>query len=311
MILVCGETLIDFFPSDTPDGAHFSFVGKYGGSPFNVAFGITRMDAPAAFFSCLSNDMFGRELKNFLLEEGVDLSLSRFSDRPATLAFVQLDASGSPQYAFNNDGAADRMLTTDDLPAALPDQISALSFGSFSLAVEPCATAYETLMQRESSRRVIALDPNIRPRLIADMDAHRGRIERMLDHAAIVKVSTEDLQSLYGDKNPETIAREWQTHGPSLIVITDGANGASALVGDDWVSYPGKPVRVIDTVGAGDTFQATLLAELYKKKLLRHTALKTLTQEKIAPIIQTAIAAASLTCTRQGADLPYAADLKK
>ncbi len=310
MILVCGEALIDFFPSRGPASTPLSFEGKFGGSPFNVAFGITRMGIPSAFFSCLSTDLFGTALKEFLVKEGVDLSLSHESELPTTLAFVQLDANGSPQYAFNNENAADRMLTVDALPKELSDEILALSFGSFSLAVEPCATAYETLMQREAKRRVIALDPNIRPRLIADMDAHRQRIERMLGYATLVKVSTEDLQALYGTESPENIARAWQKKGPALIVVTDGPNGAYALLQNDWITYPGKRVNVIDTVGAGDTFQATLLSGLHQRKLLSHKALRELTQAQLAPVVENAIAAASLTCTRRGAELPYAAEIE-
>ncbi len=309
MILVCGEALIDFFPSDKA-GAVLDFSGRFGGSPFNVAFGIARLGVPSAFLSSLSTDFFGQALKSFLESEKVDLSFVRYCDRSTTLAFVKTGPDGSPNYAFLGENAADRMLTTDNLPPTLPDSISALSFGSFSLAVEPCGNAYEALMAREAGRRVIALDPNIRARLIADMDVYRERLVRMLKTATIVKVSTEDLQALYGSRSPVEIAREWSAYGPVLIVVTDGPNGAYALLKNEWIAFPGQVVDVVDTVGAGDTFQAALLSGLYTRKILALPALEDLTRDQVAPVIEQAIKAAGITCTRRGADLPHATDFE-
>ena len=307
MILVCGEALIDFFPSNSAD-AVLDFSGRFGGSPFNVAFGIARLGVPSAFLSSLSTDFFGQALKSFLENEKVDLSFVRYSEQSTTLAFVKTGPDGSPNYAFLGENAADRLLTKDNLPPTLPDSITALSFGSFSLAVEPCGTAYEALMAREAGRRVVALDPNIRARLIADMTVYRERLRRMLNSAAIVKVSTEDLQALYGSRSPLEIAKEWSGFGPALIVVTDGPNGAHALIDGDWITFPGQAVDVIDTVGAGDTFQAAMLSGLYTRGLLTLANLKTLTRDQAAPVIEQAIKAAGLTCTRRGADLPHAAD---
>lgn len=307
MILVCGEALIDFFPAGP--GTSLDFRGKPGGSPFNVAVGIARQNVPASFLSVLSTDMFGQTLRRFLIDENVDLSLAGESDRPTTLAFVQTGPEGVPQYAFIGEQAADRALTEDMLPATLSENIRALSFGSFSLAVEPCGTAYQALMRREQGRRVIALDPNVREHLIADQRAYRQRLDSLLRMASIIKVSTEDLSVLHASESPEDVARRWQAMGPSVIIVTDGSNGAFTLLNGTWTHFSGERVTVADTVGAGDTFQASLLAGLAVTGQLDLEALRTMTQDRLAPIVKRAITAAAMTCTRRGADLPRADEL--
>jgi fructokinase len=304
MILVCGEALIDFFPAGHPGNADFSFLGKFGGSPFNVAFGLTRLEAPSAFFTRISNDMFGVALFSFLENEGVDLSHVLRGNESTTLAFVHVGEDGAPRYAFLAEGAADRTITGADLPPVLPDPISALSFGSFSLAVEPCGTAYEALMRREHRRRVIALDPNIRPPLTRDMNAHRRRIERMVKLATVVKVSTEDVETLYPGSSPLDVGKSWQNSGPALVVVTDGENGAVAFLNGCSKRYRGRKVDVVDTVGAGDTFQAAMLAEFNRRNLLRIDALERLTLAELDGVMEFAVAASALTCTRRGADIP-------
>lgn len=314
MILVCGEALMDFFPAEfEPERSGFrSFHSRVGGSPFNVAFGLARLGVPCAFLSCLSTDLFGSILRQFLVGEGVDLSLIHTVERPTTLAFVQTEPDGSPQYAFMGENAADRMLSIETLPVHLSEEIRALAFGSFSLAVEPCGTAYEALLLREASKRIIAIDPNVRPRLVVDMEAYRLRLERMIQLSDIVKVSKEDLRELYGENaNFTDSASRWQQQGVTLVVITDGAQGAHALLDGEWVFFPAKSTVVVDTVGAGDSFHSALLAGLYQAGYLTRESLPSLRHEAIAPIISRAIIAASVTCARQGANLPLLSDLNR
>src|SRR5262245_23842920 len=163
MIVTCGEALIDMLPRKGADGAAV-FQPFAGGSVFNVAIALGRLGVPAGFFGGLSSDFFGAMLKETLEKSRVDVSYANISDRPTTLAFVTL-IDGHARYAFFDEHSAGRMLTDTDLPA-FPATVMALHFGSFSLAAEPCGSAYETLMRREHLSRVISLDPNIRPTLI-------------------------------------------------------------------------------------------------------------------------------------------------
>ena len=300
MILCCGEALIDMLPRETAAGER-AFAPYPGGAVFNTAIALGRLGAPAGFFSGLSTDLFGQLLDAALTASGVDASLARRSDRPTTLAFVTL-TNGHAQYAFYDENTAGRMLSPGDLPA-LPDAVEALFFGGISLVGEPCGAAYEALMLREASARVTMIDPNIRPGFITDEPGYRARIERMLGAADIVKVSDEDLAWI-GVSVEDLLAR-----GARLVCLTEGAKGVRAFWpgGESFVAA--KRVEVVDTVGAGDTFNASLLAGLSRTGLLSKAGLETLTAESLAPALELGVAAAAVTVSRAGANPPWAHEL--
>lgn len=306
MILVCGEALIDFLPDLQRTDTSLAFSGFPGGSPFNVAIALARQNRETAYFSHISQDMFGKVIKNCLLKEKIDLSFMREKPEPTTLAFVNLDQEGVADYVFLGENAADRMITITDIPADFPKTVSTLAFGSFSLAVEPCGSTYETLIEKEHGRRLIAIDPNIRSRLIPDMEHHRKRLEHLISLSDLVKASREDLCELYAGEEPEIIARRWQDSASArkLIVITDGPHGASALLDGQWLSWPGMSVEVVDTIGAGDCFQASLLASLEQQKLLSVDTFPQMNLDHLDKAIRHAISASALLCTRKGADMP-------
>lgn len=311
MILVCGEALVDLFV-DPPRGMTLSARAVAGGSPFNVAIGLSRLGCPSGFLSGLSRDRFGSFLTELLEREGVETRYARRSERLSTISVVATDADGHPQYSFHGEGAADRMLSVDDLPATLPDSVRAVTFGSYTLAVDPVGEAYATLAEREGRNRVISIDPNLRPTITTDMTHWHRRFERFLATAGIVKVSTEDLETAYGaQRDYAEIARDWRRRDIPLVVVTRGAEGATAFFGrDETLSLPGRKVRTQDTVGAGDTFHAALLARLDALDRLNHAALATLDRETVGSILDYAIAAAAITCSRQGADLPRADEVE-
>lgn len=306
MILVCGEALVDLFV-DPPRGSTLPARAVAGGSPFNVAVGLARLGRPAGFLGGLSRDRFGEFLTELLEREGVDTRHAPRSDHLTTISVVATDASGHPQYSFHGEGAADRMLSVDDLPATLPDAVQALTFGSYTLAVDPVGEAYAQLAERECQRRVISLDPNLRPTITTDLDHWHRRFERFLATASIIKVSTEDLETAYRTQDYAEIARDWRRRGVSLVVVTRGAEGATAFFGrDETLSLPGRKVVTQDTVGAGDTFHAALLARLHALDRLDRDSLAALDGETLGSILDYAITAAAITCSRQGADLPRA-----
>lgn len=305
MILVCGEALIDLF-LDPVDGATVPARGLPGGSPYNVAVGLSRFGVPSSFFGALSTDVLGGHLAAGLIREGVDLRHVLRVANPTTLSVVATDSAGIPAYAFYGTGSADRQVRSDALPE-LDVSVSALTFGSFSLGVEPCGSAYLDLAQREHGRRVISLDPNVRPGIVGDIAAWRARFEAFLSCATIVKASTEDIALGWGkDADPDTIARSWLARGPALVTLTRCENGAVAYHGGRTFAMGGRAVVVSDTVGAGDTFHAALLARLYGKGKLSLQGVTDLTGQDIADVMTHAIAASALTCTRRGADLPRA-----
>lgn len=306
MILCCGEALIDMLPRRSREGEAV-FAPHAGGAVFNSAIAIGRLGAASGFFSGLSDDLFGRMLRDRLSESRVDLSHARISGRPTTLAFVTL-AEGQAEYSFYDENTAGRMLAADDLPA-LADDVAALLFGGISLVPEPCGTTYETLMARESARRVTMLDPNIRPAFIADGAAHRTRIGRMIAMADIVKVSVDDLAWLDEAGEPDAIARRWLERGPGLVVVTDGGKGARAYARSGQTHAAAEPAAVVDTVGAGDTFNGALLVALGEAGLLDKARIGALTQEEIGPALAFAARAAAVTVSRSGANPPWRHEL--
>jgi fructokinase len=306
MIVTCGEALIDMLPRKGADGAAV-FQPFLGGSIYNVAIALGRLGVPTGFFGGLSTDFFGSMLRGGLEKSRVDVSFANISDRPTTLAFVSL-IEGQARYAFFDEHSAGRMLTSADLPA-FPAALRALHFGSFSLAAEPCGSAYEALMQREHVARVISLDPNIRPTLIKNRDAHIARLERLVGLADIVKLSDDDLAWLAPGAAFDTFAESWLARGAKLVIMTRGAEGAVARSKRVAVTVPGVKVTVADTIGAGDTFSAATMARLDQDKLLTKSAVAKLSEKQVTDALAFAAKAASITCSRPGADPPWANEL--
>jgi len=307
MIVSCGEALIDFLPRDTPADAPATFAAFPGGSPFNVVIAIARLGQPAAFFGGLSSDLFGERLRMHLEQSGADISLTNFSDRPSTLAFVSV-VDGNARYAFLDEGSAGRMLTENDLPA-LPKKVAALHFGSFSLAEEPCGSAFEALMQRERNDRLISLDINVRPTLIKNRDGYIARIDRLAAMADLIKLSEEDLEWLAPASSFEALADRLQGLGAKTIVLTRGAGGAVALSGTQRTEVPGVVVEVADTIGAGDTFTAGMLARLSSRQLLSKDAVARLSPAETSDMLTFAARAAAITVSRPGANPPWLREL--
>jgi len=247
-----------------------------------------------------------------LAENGVPADYVVREAGPTTLAFVSLPEEGAePQYVFYANGAVDRMLALADLPAQLPDAIQALHFGSISLMQEPGASSYEHLMRRESGKRIISLDPNVRPTLIPDPDAYRQRFESWLRLVDIVRLSLVDLAFLYPGRDPEGVIGEWLAWGPSVVLLTLGADGACGYTTGTRVRVAGIPTQVVDTVGAGDTFLAAALAFLQQRGLLAHReALRGMSQELLSDCLAYAVRAASINCSRPGANPPYLHEMR-
>ena len=306
MILCCGEALIDMLPRETTLGEK-GFAPYAGGAIFNTAIALGRLGTSTGFFTGLSDDMMGDILRETLTSSGVDSSFAAVSSRPTTIAFVKL-VNGQATYAFYDEATAGRMLDVSDLPT-LDESCNALHFGAISLIPEPCGSAYEALLLREAETRVISLDPNIRPGFIKDAAAHAARIRRMAAKADIIKFSDEDLAWFGKTGDEATLAQEWLQHGAKLVLITRGAEGATGYTAEHTVSVPVVPVQVVDTVGAGDTFDAGVLAALDRKDLLTKSAIATLGAADIEDALTWGVKAAAVTVSRAGANPPFAGEI--
>ncbi len=307
MYLVCGEALFDFFSQPDSGGQSntLGFKAIAGGSPFNVAVGLRRLGVEAGFFAGLSTDYLGRRLATVLEEEGVRDDFLVHIDTPTTLAMVAVGADGSPHYSFRGEGCADRLLTLDHLPV-LDDSIRGLHVGSFSLVVQPIADTLLALVKRESGKRLITFDPNVRLNPAPSIELWRRQVSTFAEHVHIIKVSDEDLSLLYPDSDAESVAKGWLKNNCQLVIMTRGRQGASIFTRDKghW-SVPARAVITADTVGAGDTFQAALITFLTERELDNPASLASLDHDTLTEMLNFAVAAAAMTCTRVGPDLPY------
>jgi fructokinase len=305
VIVICGEALIDLVPT----GAGASYEARPGGGPLNIAVGLGRLGVDVAQIARLARDRLGRLLRDHLRSSRVALDLAVTSTAPTTLAVLGLDAAGVAAYDFYIDGCADGGWRIDELPDELPPGAALQVSGSLALPVPAMGEALEHLLTRERPRRVIAFDPNIRPSLIHDEAAVRSRLERWLGLADIVKASTEDLAWIARGRPAEAVLREWREMGPTVLVVTRGADGAYALGPGGAVDLPGEPVKVVDTVGAGDAFMSGLLAALHGTGGLSRPALAGLTGEELGTALRFAQRVAGITCGRLGADPPWREEL--
>lgn len=308
-VTVVGEALMDLVPAGT-DGL---FQASPGGSPANVAVGLARLEVPVHLAARLSDDLFGRQLRTYLSASGVDLSFAVRAREPTSLAIVSVDAQGGPDYDFRVQSTADWQWTDGELAAVPDESVCALHTGSLAATLAPGASALERLVERARLTATVSYDPNIRPLLMGRAETVRPQIEKLVALSDVVKVSAEDLTWLAPGHAPAEVAADWLTRGPAIVAVTLGPSGAVAMgceAGTVW--RPGRAVAVADTVGAGDAFVSALLAALYERDLLgaqRCERLRRINSTVLADVVDQAILASAITCTRRGADPPTRVEL--
>lgn len=307
MFIVCGEALFDVFATaETPGG--LAFDGRIGGSPFNVAMGLARLDQPVGFFGGIGSGFMGERLMRALKDEGIDTACVARIDAPTTLSLVGLNAQGVPSYAFYGHGAADRMVQASHLDV-VPAAARCFHFGSFAMVAQPTAATQRLLVAREHLRSVISYDPNIRANVEPDLDVWRDAVQWMLPRTHLLKISDEDLGLLYPGRTAEDFASEALACGVALVIVTRGSEGAVAFTARHNAAVVPARVEVVDTVGAGDTFQAAVLAWLAEEQHLTPERINALSSAQVERALRFATHAAAITCSRRGADLPRRAEL--
>jgi fructokinase len=297
VIVVCGEALIDMIRN--ADGTQHAMPG---GGPFNTARALARLGVEVEFLGHLSEDGFGRELRQLLVADGAGVELTTVGPEPTTIALADVDSRGSAGYRFVVDGTSAPGLTLEMLPAELPPRVDAIHVGTLGLVLQPMASAVEALVQREHGRRLIMLDPNIRVGLIDEAE-YRARLERVICASTIVKASGSDLAWLHPGVSYRAAAEAILEQGVPMVVVTLGAEGAYGAHRELRLQVEPPPVDVVDTIGAGDAFGAGLLAWLHDHGLIRPDL--TLEEAQLRAALDYACLAAALTCARAGADPPW------
>ena len=298
MIVVCGEALIDQIPS--PNGRQRETPG---GGPFTTARALARLGIPTQFLGRLSTDAFGQQLRDLLAADGADLSLTSFGPEPTTLAIAEVGADGHAAYRFVIDGTSGSNLTRQMVPATFSPDVKALHVGTLGLVFEPVATTIADLVEREHRKRLVMVDPNIRPSAVPN----RSRLDRILAQSTIVKASDADVTWLYPELDLQSAARALLARGPALVVVTLGSQGAFGVCSGTQVRAAAPSVDVVDTIGAGDAFGAALLAWLSDHDRLDREL--HLDPDELRAALEFACLVASITCTRAGANPPWRSEL--
>ncbi|MCY4049046.1 MAG: carbohydrate kinase [Hyphomicrobiales bacterium] len=306
MIVCCGEALIDMIPV-SPSDESGEFHPIAGGAVFNTAIALGRLNVPVGFFTGISTDKYGEQLSEELRNSRVDMSRVIVSDRPTMLAFVKL-TNGQASYVFHDENTASISLTREHLPKA-SEVADAYFFGGISLISEPCATTYEALMAREHADNVIMLDPNIRPAFVSDEQKYRERLNRMLGYTDIAKVSDEDLDWISGQKPEEDAVADLIAKGVAIVIVTKGEKGASLYTGNTKIGATPPKTSVVDTVGAGDTFNAGFLFWLSRNNGLKKERLKVFSEEELQNALNLGVYISSCVVGKKGANPPWEHEL--
>jgi len=296
MIVVAGEALIDRIVG--PDG---STTDVPGGGPYNTARTIVRLGVPVAFLGCLSNDASGVALRAALAADGVDLSMAVPTPAPTTLAVAQLDADGAATYRFETERTSAPRLSVAAVRAALATRPAAFHLGTLGLVLEPMATALAEGLDSTEPGTLIMLDPNVRAAAIGDLGSYLERMVRVIRRVDVVKSSRDDLELLWPGMPAAVAAHRMLAAGPAAVVVTDGRNPAVCFT-SGWSFHAAvPPLAVVDSVGAGDAFGGAFLARWIERGFGRAQ----LSDEgAMREAVELAVAVASVTCARAGADPP-------
>jgi fructokinase len=299
-VLVIGEALVDIVSAPGRTA-----VEHVGGSPANVALGLSRLGIGTQLLTRIGDDDRGRLIRRHLESSGVQLVASSVTAEPTSTATAHLDPAGVASYEFELDWALPASATTGDARA--------VHTGSIAATLAPGGDDVLRLIEAIDGRSLISYDPNARPALMGDPATALERIERIVRAADVVKVSDEDLAWLLPGTDPLLIAERWRASGPALVVVTLGGAGAVGVLASGVVEVAAPVITVADTVGAGDALMAGLLDGLDGAGLLRPDRvedLRSATAAELAPLLSHAVTIAALTCTRPGADPPTRDELR-
>ena len=307
MILCSGENLIDFVPVSKNTEI---FKACVGGSPLNTAIGLGAMNAPVYFFSRISNDFFGRKIIIFLKKNNVKTNLIQKTSDKTTLGFVS--NRNKPEFSFYANQTADRNLSHYDFKKSILKKIVLAHFSSISLVLKPGSETYFKIIKNLKKTCLISIDPNIRSSLIENKNNYLTRFKQFLKLADIIKLSDEDFNYLSNNNNPDKVIPNWiQKNNISFVILTLGEKGSILYTKKLRIFIKSYKVKVADTVGAGDIFQAAVINYLYKSKNLSNDKLLNLKKSDWEKCLKFASKAAAINCTKEGCYPPTEREINR
>jgi len=297
-VWVVGEVLIDLIP------AGVDRKPIVGGGPATTAKALAKLGINTQFINGISSDQYGQMAKDELVSAGVKLDYAKYSDKPTCLAIVTLSDSGSATYEFVIENTATFDFTSEWLPNPQTDRPLLLHIGTLATVIEPGASVLFEWAQSVAKVAPVVFDPNIRPEVISARKQYVDQVERWVSASSAVKVSDEDIKWLYPSLHVEQVVNDWLINGPSLVVVTYGDKGLTGYRKSELVSVDAVKVKVVDTVGAGDTVGAILVEAIV------NDGLDTLTGARLETMLKRAAKAAAITVSRVGANPPTSEELE-
>jgi len=294
-VVTIGELLIDLVPLPSADGS-MRFVAKPGGAPGNVAVGVARLGGRSAMLTKVGEEAFGRMLVDTLRANGVSVDgIASTTERRTGLAVVTLTDQGDRDFFFYRDGCADSDLSPDELALDLLRDSRVFHVGSLYLAQPTSASAQRhAVAAAQAAGIMVSADPNLRVHLWNDRDAMLAAGREVIGLAGIVKISDEELVMLTGIEDTEAAVRSLWHDTMQVVAVTRGPEGAEIFTAGDHVRAEGFKVETVDTIGCGDAFMATMLAELVGRDF------RLSGRDELAAVARRACAAGALTATRTG-----------
>ena len=306
MIICAGESLIDMVSFR----GEAEYTPHVGGSNFNSSIALGRLGADSYYFGAISNDNYGELIENTLRHSNVKQDFIIKTNRPTTLAYADV-IDGIAEYTFVDEHSAGRLLDTTSLKPFLDGvrKAKALLVGGISLQAEPCGSSWQWLIEGVSGHLPIYFDANIRPDFIEDKQRYFDRFVELTSKVDIIKISDEDYRYLFGAQDFTEISKSWLNNGVKLVILTLGSDGAKVLYRDHEVSVQSNKVDVLDTIAAGDTFNAGFLLSLDKQGLLDRESLNSIGETQLKTALTFANKVASITVTKKGANPPWLEEL--
>ena len=296
MIVCCGEALVDVIGPDAPPVP--------GGGPMNAAIAAARLGAPSAFVGRVSTDASGERIWDHLQNNGVDLRGCERGPEPTARAIISIAAG--PSFRFEGENTADTALEAANL-AVLGAGPHILHGGTLGMFRGRTAEVLASLAERHDG--LVSLDPNVRPAVIDDRGRWDHFQQRWLAATDLYRASDEDLAWIWPGRSAHSCAAELLAGRIATVIVTRGQQGVSVYTAEGQFDVPTLPVGVVDTVGAGDSFVGSVLVSLWNLLGADRTAFAVLELREWRAIVERAVAAAAVTCTRPGADPPYAQEL--
>ena len=307
MIICAGESLIDMVSFR----GEAEYTPHVGGSNFNSSIALGRLGADSYYFGAISNDSYGELIENTLRHSKVKEDFVIKTNRPTTLAYADV-IEGIAEYTFVDEHSAGRLLDQSSLKPFLVGlkKAKALLVGGISLQAEPCGSSWQWLIGEVSGYLPIYFDANIRPDFIEDKQSFFDRFIELTSRVDIIKISDEDFRYLYGAKDFNEVSKSWLDNGVKLIILTLGSEGSKVIYGNgNEVFAESLKVDVVDTIAAGDTFNAGFLLNLDEQDLLDREGLNTINNDQLTRALNFANKVASITVTRKGANPPWHEEL--